>query len=100
MLIDSPYRTRISNAILRLQESGKIQELSDKWWETKDIDENGNEINCESDKEKDSTTSPLGMENVGGVFLVLVVGIWISICVGGLEFVWSVRRTSIDERVK
>lgn len=30
--IDSPYRTLISESVLRLQESGTLSELKDKWW--------------------------------------------------------------------
>jgi hypothetical protein len=29
---DSPYRTLISESVLRLQESGFMRELKDKWW--------------------------------------------------------------------
>lgn len=84
---------------MHLQEAGTIQELSDKWWEARSKDENGNEIDCEADKKEQSDTAELGMDNVGGVFLVLAVGILLSIFVGILEFIWSIRRTSIDERV-
>lgn len=74
-------------------------ELIDKWWESKDVDENGNLIDCEANDKARSDTAELDMDNVGGVFLVLAVGILLSILVGILEFVWSIRRTSIDERV-
>lgn len=84
---------------MRLQESGIIQNLSTTWWEFKDVDENGNEIDCGKIDDDNSDSTELDMDNVGGVFLVLVVGILISICIGVLEFIWSVRRTSIDERV-
>lgn len=82
-----------------MQESGKISELTTKWWETKDKDENGNEIDCEADEKEQTDTPELGMDNVGGVFLVLAIGIVLSIFIGILEFIWSIRRTSIDERV-
>lgn len=97
--IDSPYRTAISRAILHLQEDGTIQDLRTKWWETENTDENGESIDCEAGEKEATDTPELGMDNVGGVFLVLGVGIILSIFVGILEFIWSIRRTSIDERV-
>lgn len=30
--LDSPYRTAISGAVLRLQEQGKLKEMKKKWW--------------------------------------------------------------------
>jgi ABC-type amino acid transport substrate-binding protein len=36
-ILDSPYRTLISGAVLKLQEDGKLQKLKNKWWKTKNI---------------------------------------------------------------
>lgn len=96
---DSPYRTSISQAILHLQEDGTIQNLTKKWWETENTDDDGNEVDCNAGEKEASDTPELDMENVGGVFLVLVVGLAVAIFVGILEFIWSVRRVSIDEKV-
>lgn len=96
---DSPYRTTISGAILHLQEDGTIQNLITRWWETENTDENGEQIDCEAGEKEATDTPELGMDNVGGVFLVLAVGVILSIFVGILEFIWSIRRTSIDEKV-
>jgi glutamate receptor, ionotropic, invertebrate len=30
--IDSPYRTAVSGAVLKLQEEGKLSLLKNKWW--------------------------------------------------------------------
>lgn len=30
--VDSPYRTAISGAVLKLQEDGKLSALKEKWW--------------------------------------------------------------------
>lgn len=32
VLTDSPYRTHISRAVLKMQEEGKVQRLKNKWW--------------------------------------------------------------------
>lgn len=32
MLEDSPYRTKISGAVLKMQEDGRLFSLKEKWW--------------------------------------------------------------------
>lgn len=95
LLIGSPWRDRISNAILRLQEDGKLQSLHTKWWK-----EAKGALVCEmaDDKKKDSANE-LGLANVGGVFVVLVVGLCLSFLVAMLEFIWKARQ-SADRTVK
>lgn len=96
---DSPYRTSISQAILHLQEDGTIHNLTRKWWEEENTDENGEQVDCNAGEKEASDTPELDMDNVGGVFLVLIVGLNVAILIGILEFIWSVRRVSIDEKV-
>lgn len=99
MPVGSPYRTSISRAILHLKEDGTIANLTRKWWEEENTDENGNQVDCSAGEKEASDTPELDMENVGGVFLVLGVGLLLAIFIGILEFIWSVRRVSIDEKV-
>lgn len=33
--IDSPYRTHISQTVLKLQEEGKLHTLKETWWKKK-----------------------------------------------------------------
>jgi ionotropic kainate glutamate receptor 2 len=56
-------------------------------------------LTCENvdDKKKDSANE-LGLANVGGVFVVLVVGLCFSFVVAILEFIWKARQ-SADEKV-
>ena len=56
---------------------------------------------CEEAKNEEADTPELGMgmANVGGVFLVLLIGLIVSIFVGVLEFLWNIRKVSIEERV-
>lgn len=35
LIIDSPYRTTISGAVLKLQEEGKLHILKTRWWKEK-----------------------------------------------------------------
>lgn len=44
-------------------------------------------------------TPELGMDNVGGVFLVLLIGVSSACFVGVLEFLWNIRKVAIDTKV-
>jgi hypothetical protein len=58
-LTGSPWRDRISLAILELQEKGVIQMLYDKWWK------NTGDVCNRDDKSKESKANALGVENIG-----------------------------------
>jgi hypothetical protein len=55
----SPWRDKISLAILELQEKGVIQILYDKWWK------NTGDVCNRDDKSKESKANALGIENIG-----------------------------------
>lgn len=95
ILPDSPWRTHISQAILKLQEEGKLRELKDRWW----IENNGGELTC-NDEEGGGDTPELGMDNVGGVFIVVGIGLFIAFIIGIIDFLWNIRQIAIDEKVK
>ncbi|KAH9389246.1 hypothetical protein TYRP_008603, partial [Tyrophagus putrescentiae] len=90
---DSPYRSIISDAILKLQEDGVLHVLKEKWWLVRG--------RCGSQKETQKVSgsaSELGLANVGGVFVVLATGsvIAIIICIG--EFIWKMKNIPRTER--
>jgi hypothetical protein len=58
-LTGSPWRDKISLAILELQEKGVIQILYDKWWK------NTGDVCNRDDKSKESKANALGVENIG-----------------------------------
>ncbi|XP_076246197.1 glutamate receptor ionotropic, kainate 2 isoform X2 [Calliopsis andreniformis] len=89
---NSPYRTPISGAILKLQENGILQDLKKKWWQ-----ERGGGL-CLSSQEP-VNSSELGIANVGGVFLVLLFGCCGSFVIGIFEFLWNVRKVAVKEKV-
>src|SRR5690606_11445577 len=66
---DSPYRSIISDAILKLQEGGTLHNLKLKWWKV-------GLCSHQKDTQKSSSgsASELGLANVGGVFVVLAAG--------------------------
>lgn len=84
-------------AILKLKESGQLKELVKKWWEP-EFNEKGEKYECE-DRKNDEGTNPMGLENVSGIFIVLIVGIGISLFFGFVEFLWAARQTSIEYKV-
>nr|CAD7453105.1 unnamed protein product [Timema tahoe] len=90
---NSPYRNMLTTAVLKLQESGRITELQDKWWKQ----ERGGGA-CVS-KGPSGNPSSLNLENVGGVFLVLVVGVLIACVITLLEMVLHVFHISVREKV-
>ncbi|XP_049883577.1 glutamate receptor ionotropic, kainate 2 [Pectinophora gossypiella] len=86
----SPWRDKISLAILELQEKGVIQILYDKWWKnTGDV--------CNRDG-KDSKANPLGVQNIGGVFVTLLCGLVLAIVVAILEFCWNTKKNASQGR--
>ena len=84
----SPYRDLISDAILMLQEEQILQMLYDKWWK-----EYGGAGKCDTGDDKlRKDANALTIANVGGVFVVLIVGLLLSPVVAAVEFVWNARR--------
>nr|CAD7410631.1 unnamed protein product [Timema poppensis] len=59
VFMGSPWRDKISLAILELQEKGVIQILYDKWWK------NTGDVCNRDDKNKESKANALGVENIG-----------------------------------
>ncbi|KAG5684282.1 hypothetical protein PVAND_013518 [Polypedilum vanderplanki] len=88
--IDSPYRKHFSKQILKLQESGKLNELKDTWWKAPKGEE------CPPiEKAHDD----LDIGNVGGVFLVLIGGCIFAFFVACIEFIINVQKVAIEEKI-
>ncbi|XP_049845014.1 glutamate receptor ionotropic, kainate 2 isoform X3 [Schistocerca gregaria] len=93
---NSPYRTAISGAILKLQEEGKLHILKTRWWKEK---RGGG--TCRDDTSKSSSTAnELGLANVGGVFVVLMGGMGVACVIAVCEFVWKSRKVAVEERIQ
>uniref|UniRef100_A0A3P8WSP9 Glutamate receptor n=1 Tax=Cynoglossus semilaevis TaxID=244447 RepID=A0A3P8WSP9_CYNSE len=87
--IGSPYRDKVTIAILQLQEEGKLHMMKEKWWR-------GNGCPEEDNKEANA----LGVENIGGIFIVLAAGLVLSVFVAIGEFIYKARRNAdIEECV-
>ncbi|KAK5891964.1 hypothetical protein CesoFtcFv8_012392 [Champsocephalus esox] len=79
----SPYRDKITMAILNILEDGRLHMLRQKWWSVSScLDEERHE------------TGPLGIHNLGGLFIVLACGLVLSIFVAIAEFLYKLRKTA------
>ncbi|XP_049994573.1 glutamate receptor ionotropic, kainate 1 isoform X6 [Alexandromys fortis] len=85
--IGSPYRDKITIAILQLQEEGKLHMMKEKWWR-------GN--GCPEEESKEA--SALGVENIGGIFIVLAAGLVLSVFVAIGEFIYKSRKNNDSEQ--
>lgn len=90
----SPWRDRISLAILELQEKGEIQMLYDKWWKVPgDLC-----VRANADRQsKESKANALGVDNIGGVFVVLLSGLGVAVLVAVAEFCANYRRVRLRD---
>lgn len=86
--VGSPYRDKVTIAILQLQEEGKLHMMKEKWWR-------GNGCPEEDSKE----ASALGVENIGGIFIVLAAGLVLSVFVAIGEFIYKSRKNLDIEEV-
>uniref|UniRef100_A0A3B5LYC7 Glutamate receptor n=1 Tax=Xiphophorus couchianus TaxID=32473 RepID=A0A3B5LYC7_9TELE len=86
MPLGSVYRDEFDLAILKLQEDNRLEILKRFWWE-----------GGKCPKEEDHRAKGLGMENIGGIFVVLVCGLLVAIFMAVLEFVWMLKQAPGNE---
>jgi len=86
----SPWRDKLSLAILELQEKGVIHMLYSKWWK------NSGESCNRYDKSK-GTKATLGVDSIGGVFVVLLCGLAVAVLIAIIEFCWNSKRSAVYE---
>ncbi|XP_065556597.1 ionotropic receptor 25a-like isoform X3 [Artemia franciscana] len=76
----SPLKDRLNEAILKLLNLRRLESLKDKWWT-----ENPSKAKCPPEA---STSEGISIENIGGVFIVIFVGIILSIIVLIIEYIY------------
>ncbi|KAA8591762.1 hypothetical protein FQN60_017136 [Etheostoma spectabile] len=85
--LGSPYRDKITIAILSILEDGRLHMLKEKWWSGSScLDEERHE------------TGPMGIQNLGGIFIVLASGLVLSVFVAIAEFIYKLRKTADREQ--
>ncbi|XP_075975527.1 glutamate receptor ionotropic, kainate 2-like [Anticarsia gemmatalis] len=95
MPFDSSYRTAVDNALLKLAESGKLVEIKNRWWKAPP----DKACVAEEAGEEGASAAELGVENVGGVFVVLGIGCGMAAAMGIFEFLWNVREVAIEQKM-
>lgn len=73
-----------------------MHQLKEKWW----VENNPGAGECGDASEGGGDTPELGLDNVGGVFLVLGAGLVVSVIVCIIDFMWNIRQIAIDEKVR
>jgi len=86
----SPWRDKLSLAILELQEKGVIHMLYSKWW--KNVGES-----CHSFDKSKGTKATLGVDSIGGIFVVLLCGLAVAVLIAIIEFCWNSKRSAAYE---
>ncbi|XP_036071600.1 glutamate receptor ionotropic, kainate 3 isoform X2 [Oryzias melastigma] len=86
--IGSPYRDKITIAILSILEDGRLHMLKEKWWSGS---------SCLDEERRE--TGPMGIQNLGGLFIVLASGLVLSVFVAMAEFIYKLRKTAEREQV-
>ncbi|VVC31583.1 Ionotropic glutamate receptor, L-glutamate and glycine-binding domain,Receptor, ligand binding [Cinara cedri] len=90
MPFNAPHRTSVNMAVLRLSESGALMQLKNQWWSV------SNDKKCK-DPKKDSAA--LDVNEVGGMFVILIFGCLIAFLFSILEFLWNIRKVAVEEKL-
>ncbi|CAB0007918.1 unnamed protein product [Nesidiocoris tenuis] len=88
---NSSYRNVLSRNVIKLQEKGKLTQLKDKWWKEK---RGGGACRA---TEEGGAASDLGLDNVGGVFVVLLGGCVLAVIISFGELLWDIYQR--DDKV-
>ncbi|KAI0212673.1 Glutamate receptor 4 [Lamellibrachia satsuma] len=81
--LDSELREPISLAVLQLRESGYLQKLHKKWWYDKG--------ECGQEVDTGSQQSALTLNNVAGIFYILIGGLGVALIFSIVEFFCKTR---------
>lgn len=92
-LTDSTYLPALSSEILHLQEKGILSDLQRKWWK-----EERKETTCAVASASDNVEA-LRLVNLGGVFVVLVVGCIVAIFFAFFELFTKSKDVPLNDGV-
>ena len=68
--------------------------IYDKWWKSPGLTCIRDEIN------KEGKAAPLGLENIGGVFVVLLLGLALALFTAMFEFFIKSKKNALTSRVR
>lgn len=75
----------MSDTILKLQDEGIIQKYYNKWWKE------ASTVKCDQEEKRKDMASELGFANIGGIFVILALGLVLSMIVAAVEFSIKIR---------
>lgn len=84
----SVWREKISNAILMLEDKGKIEEIYQKWWRKVDA------LDCEQ-KLKLTQVPQFNISNLAGLFILLFIGMVVAFFLALIEHAFKKNKTNI-----
>ncbi|XP_050415805.1 glutamate receptor isoform X1 [Patella vulgata] len=85
--IGSDLKDKLNFAVLELRESGQLAHWQKKWW----LDAG----TCPPQKtSKDGAQSALSLDNVAGIFFILIGGLVLALITAGLEFLYKSKMDS------
>ncbi|XP_033743404.1 glutamate receptor-like isoform X2 [Pecten maximus] len=80
--VGSPLRDKLTLAVLHLRESGELQQLKKRWWDDRS--------ECPSPgTASDGGQTALTLNNVAGIFYILISGLTLAILIAGCEFIYK-----------
>ena len=77
----SPLRDKLNIGILALEEKGTLEKLRNKWWKS-------GGLNCQDEV----NAYKLGFENIGGAFILLLLGISLVLIIAVIESICAGNR--------
>ncbi|XP_050422335.1 glutamate receptor 1-like [Adelges cooleyi] len=90
MPLGSPLRNRINAAIAQLSESGELSKLESKWWEDRD--------ECGYEAKESFRYAELTLNNIAGIFYILVVGLIVGIAVALFQFCYRMHSDQANSK--
>lgn len=76
----SPLKDQFNNAILQLLNRRRLEKLKENWWNN-----NPKAMKCEK---QDDQSDGISIQNIGGVFIVIFMGIGLACITLGVEYWW------------
>ncbi|KAL3266880.1 hypothetical protein HHI36_011031 [Cryptolaemus montrouzieri] len=80
----NPLKERLDFALTKLLNSYELDQLKTKWW-----NENPDKVKCEEPEDK---YDGIGIRNMGGIFIMILIGIFISFATLVSEYYWYKNR--------
>ncbi|KAL3314275.1 Glutamate receptor ionotropic, kainate 1, partial [Cichlidogyrus casuarinus] len=81
----SPWKDRMTAMILQMQANEDLTQMYDKWW--KNVSEG-----CTTKTDSNKEAKALGVQQVGGVFILLLIGFFVGTTVAVVEFFIKARK--------